>query len=145
MDFQVTCVGQLSQFLRCFYPLPTWIGHRLYICCFGFTCCCFYCVLMYGCASPSHCFSLVRTLDQSPFLLFGCIYCLSLVSIWLYLVLHLLFSLSFPRLYPFNLDWTLYFFLFFAVFICFYLLVRLHFHLPLPFFVFEPCHIWLYL
>ena len=98
-----------------FYPLPTWIGHRLYICCFGFTFCCFYCVLMYGCASPSHCFSLVRTLDQSPFL-FGCIYCLSLVSIWLYLVLQLLFSLSLPHIFSFTLDWTL----FFSFLCCFY-------------------------
>ena len=115
MDFQVTCVGQLSQFLRCFYNLPTWIGHRLYICCFGFTCCCFYCALMYGCASPSHCFSLVRTLDQSPFL-FGCIYCLSLVSICLYLVIRILFSLSLPHIFPFTLDWTL----FFSFLCCFY-------------------------
>ena len=35
------------------------------------------------------------------------------------------------------------FFVLFAVFICFHLLVGLHFHLPLPFFVFEPCYIWL--
>ena len=118
----------LAMFL---YPLPTWIGHRLYICCFGFTFCCFYCVLMYGCASPSHCFSLVRTLDQSPFL-FGCIYCLSLVSIWLYLVLHLLFSFSLPHICPFNLDWTLFFF-FSLLFLFFFLLVQLYFHLPLPF------------
>ena len=33
----------------------------------------------------------------------------------------------------------------FFCFICFYLLVRLHFHLSRPFFLFEPCYIWLYL
>ena len=83
--------------LRCFYPVPIWIGHRLYS---------FFFVFDVWICSPLPFVFLLSYFDVCCLLAFGCTF------LWIG-----------PC---------------FFCFICFYLLVRLHFHLSRPFFLSNP-------